>query len=255
MNWKIELTGDNSDLEELSKVFIEKDLSIVLENGQFILKSECFDSLSNHNEVETKVIELLKLVNAGAKLALDSKKVIDYESVFWVDENGARHAFLRTIEVTTLISTRISWKITRSDGIIETYNQANPLVNWMKIAKLDKSVRKAFDQINHDFNSWDAFCKIIEILEDDHFEHVRKQQKRVKEGKYRAEVNRLTGTANSYKAISLESRHARVFEPPENPMQFSEAKALIILILHEWLAHKEKELIDKKELISCEIID
>ena len=187
MNWEVVLTGDKSDLEELSKVFKDKDLSIVQENEQFILESEDFDVLSNYAE----------------ELALDSRKVIDYPAM--------------------------------------------PVVNWIKLAQRDKSVKKIFDQINHDFNSWDAFHKIIEILEDDQFEHVRKKQKGIKEGKYRSEVNGLTGTANSYKTISFESRHAREFEPPENPMHFSEAKSFIKLILHEWLAHKERELIFKKE--------
>ena len=38
MNWEVVLTGDKSDLEELSKVFKDKDLSIVQENEQFITR-------------------------------------------------------------------------------------------------------------------------------------------------------------------------------------------------------------------------
>jgi len=85
MNWEVVLTGDKSDLEELSKVFKDKDLSIVQENEQFILESEDFDVLSNYAE----------------ELALDSRKVIDYPAM--------------------------------------------PVVNWIKLAQRDKSVKKIFD--------------------------------------------------------------------------------------------------------------
>lgn len=47
MNWKIVLTGDKFDLENISKDLNEKHLSIVKENEQFILKSEEFRNDEN----------------------------------------------------------------------------------------------------------------------------------------------------------------------------------------------------------------
>jgi hypothetical protein len=88
MTWEIEITGDKSDLEELSKVLSEKDLSIVKENERFILKSENFDTLSDYGEVKTKVNELLNSVNAIAQISFDSREVIKYNHISQLDENG-----------------------------------------------------------------------------------------------------------------------------------------------------------------------
>ncbi|MDW5551691.1 hypothetical protein [Methanosarcina sp.] len=252
MVWEVQITGDKSDLKELSKVLINKDLSITKKNEYFVLRSEYLDVLSDYDEVETKVIELLKSVNACAKLALNSLKVIGYQSISWLDEKGNKKTFFKD---TCVIAVRCKSSICEisPDGIIEIYNQAMPVRNWIEIAQKDENVKKVFMQVSHDFNSWDAFYKIIEILEDDQFEPVRKKRKGIKEGKYRADIDRLTGTADSYKEISIESRHAREFEGSiNNPMQFSEAKSFVEMILLQWLAKKEQKLLHQKEYTSFE---
>ena len=42
MEWIIQLSGDSSDLEELSKVFTSPDLCIQKDGENFLLKSENF---------------------------------------------------------------------------------------------------------------------------------------------------------------------------------------------------------------------
>lgn len=194
---EIRIIGDKYDLMELSKIHKEKNLCIMQENDYFLLKSEDFEALSSREEVERKAIELLKNASACAILCLNSRKVIALESISWLNENGKRKEFLED-RCETYVREKTSIKSTYSHGTIEMYNQSAPTVNWMKIAQRDKEVKKAFDQINHDFNSWDAFHKIIEILEEDQFTHIRKGRKNVNDGKYRSIANKITGTANSF---------------------------------------------------------
>lgn len=230
MPWEIEITGDKSDLEELSKVFIGKNLSIAQENEHFILKSEEFEALFDHDEVETKAIELLRSVDACAKITLGSRKVIEHESISWLNENGSRKMFIKVKAFVGLVSCEANYKITHSDGTIETYNQAIAAVNWMKLAQRDNMVRKVLDQIHNDFNSWDSFYKIYEMLRDDKFEKITD-----KGSIYYKKADLLRRTANHY-------RHSNYALPP-NPMPLSEAKAFINIVLHDWLKDKENKLL------------
>lgn len=78
------------------------------------------------------------------------------------------------------------------------------------------------------------FFKVIEILQEDNFAPI------MRNGMYRAKADRLTETANSYKAILEEARHAKNSIPlPKNPMEFLEAKSFVKMILYEWLKQKE----------------
>lgn len=163
MNWEVEVTGDNSDLDELSKVLTDKDLSIVKRNEHFVLRSGYLDVLSDYDEVETKVTELLKSVNACAKLTLNSLKVIEYESISWLDEKGNKKEFFKDSIVTIVKCKDSIHQISPHYGVIEIYNQATPVRNWIKIAQNDQNVKKAFMQVSHNFNSWDAFYKILDF--------------------------------------------------------------------------------------------
>lgn len=66
-------------------------------------------------------------------------------------------------------------------------------------------------------------------------------------------MNRLNHTANSHKAIGVESRHHRDnIGQPDKSMTFSEGDALIRSILLEWLAQKEQELVDNNIKLEVE---
>lgn len=248
MTWEIEITGDKSDLENLSKMTKNEDLCIVQENEHFILKSKDFDVLSDHDEVKTKAIELLKLVSAYAKLVLDSRKAIELESIYWMNEKGNRKEFFEDTCVTYIIC-KDSFEITHSDGTVEAYNEEMPVVNCMKIAQRDNRVKKALNQINRDFNSWDSYYKIIEILEEDQFTPIRKKSKKINEGKYWQIANKITEIANSYPDILLEARHAKGEPKDKNfslhpTMTLSEAKKWIKIFLQEWLNEKEQTYLE-----------
>lgn len=232
MNWKIVLTGDKFDLENLSKDLKEKDLSIVQENEQFILKSEEFNSLSDYHEVKGKVIEILNSVNAVALIFLQSREKLNYK-ISQLTDDGVEIHFLES----HLAGCGRSYA--RPSGGSEMYN---PIRDCNKLAENDENVRDIFQLINHNFNSWVIWCKIIEILQNDDFKPIKKS------GHYFKEVNRLNHTANAYKATGVESRHhlVRISTPPEI-MTFMEGESLMREIIIQWLAQKEQKLINKAE--------
>jgi hypothetical protein len=53
------------------------------------------------------------------------------------------------------------------------------------------------------------------------------------------ELERFRHTANSYKILGAEARHARDrFDPPKNPMTFAEADRFVRKLIREWVVWK-----------------
>lgn len=233
MGWKVEITGDKSDLEELSKRLVDKDLSIVKEDTDFVLKSENLDILSNYKEVKSEIGKLLDIVNVIAQLTLDPREVIKYNNVFWLDET--KRIF---IESEIGMSTRVC---ICENSLSDRTSLCSSIKNWTKIEQDDNNVKDVFKLIVHSFNLV-SLCKIIEILQKDDFKPIKKG------GAYFKEVNRLNQSANSYKATGVESRHhLDRNEPPDSPMLLPEAKALMRTILCQWLVQKEQNRLNQKE--------
>ena len=236
MEWKIELTGNESILRTLSNVLSNDNLSVVEEGESYILICKQFNLISNHVDVKTEVEDLLKKINSSLKLLLNSSENIDYKGIYYVDINGDKQFFSKPLKVELTCRYDIELIITHPDGTTDVYDPAKKLVNWIKISSMDVCVEHVFDIINYDFNSWVALYKIIEVLEkEDKYPPVRRN------GKYYKELKRLKHTANSYQATKNGSRHAhKNTTPPENPMLLAEAISLIKIILNEWIDEKSK---------------
>jgi len=234
MEWIIQLSGDENDLNELSKVFTSPDLSIKKEKDGYLLRSTQFSECYSHEEVTKITSEILPLLSAGIKLSLDARKQLEVDGIIQIGEDNLRHYFL-TVSCGIGLRCLVNGEITHIDGTREDFHQADPIPNWIKIAQKDTKVAKAFNFICADFNSWYNLYKILEVIEEDQFKPI------MRGGRYKKMADNFTHTANSYKITGLDARHAKESQkPPKNPMSLSEAKSFIKMLLHEWLKEKEK---------------
>jgi hypothetical protein len=236
MEWIVELSGDTSDLDELSKVFTTPDLCIQKDGEKFLLKSENFRSCASPDDVKKISSEILQNLTAGIKLSLDARKKLDIDSILQVGDDGSKHYFIES-SITASSRCSASGEIIHQDGTKEEFHQADPIPKWIKIAHNDAKVAKAFSLICADFNSWYTLYKILEVLEEDHFKPI------MRGGRYKKIADNFTHTADCYKTTGLDARHAKEIKtPPKNPMSLSEAKSFIKMLLHEWLKEKEMRL-------------
>jgi len=60
MEWVLVLNGDNTDLELLSKYFNSKDLNIIKENSQFIIRSSYLKTNNINSKNECVDINMAK---------------------------------------------------------------------------------------------------------------------------------------------------------------------------------------------------
>lgn len=231
MGWIISLSGDEMDLNELSKSLNTDDLSIYKLDGTYYLKSNKIIKGSNeYNEIDKIVCELVELVNGTAKLALGTKNVINNYDIYYQKEDGSELVFA-SANITCTARLRINLQVVNADGTVETCNPADLVPNWLDLCNKDELIYKVFKLISHDTESWVGLYKIYEVISKDlindfHFS-VPKEN-----------LRRFTQTANSYKAVGMEARHALDYEPTSIPMKITEARALIYLMVNEWIRAK-----------------
>lgn len=234
MHWIIELIGDNFDLDYLSKITKDQELSIVQENGIFILKSTEFINLSDYEEVKSRLNELLNSLNAIVKFTLDSQNILSYK-ISKIDENGVKILFVES----HCVGIGRSFALLSINGILIH----PPVEEWIKLASMDPIVKRVFTQINHNgFNSWIALYNVIEILQQGKYEHIGRN------GKYGKIAGAICQKAESYQELKENARHpGRDYKGPTLNIEFPEAKDHVKKFIIDWLAQKQLELLDKNE--------
>ena len=233
MGWFVQITGDNLDLEKLSKSLNSPELSIIQEGPDFILKSTHFDFLKDADHVRNMAIEIISLINGAASLVLGMRKPLAVDCVVNVDDDGARQFFV-CCSLGIRLEVSASASVIAADGTVQKEpHQADPIPDWIAIALCDTNVAKVLRLFGAGNHNWVSLYRIYDVIKGDVGDIAKK------EWATKNEIKRFTHTANSPDAIGDDSRHgAGNRPPPEKPMQLSDAKSLFKTIIHEWLRSK-----------------
>ncbi len=234
MEWFVRITGENSDLEELSKSLNSPELCVIQEGPDFILKSTDFDFLKDADGVRNRAIEIMPLINGAARLVLGMRKPLAVDCVVNVNDDGTRQFFV-CCSLGISLRDRASISVVAADGTVqdrEEPHQADPIPGWIAIARHDTNVAKVlrlFGAGNHD---WVSLYRIYEVIVND-VGNIAEKGWTTKN-----EIERFKHTANSPGAIGDDARHGTEIPPPKNPMLPSEAKSFVETIIHNWLRSK-----------------
>jgi len=234
MEWVVELEGNEFDLNELSKSFEQGNIFIEKKAKKCVLKSIYFDTLIDHCQVEKKAEELIVMIRGALSLTLGSDSSVRISQIIQYNDEGPNRIFQACEEIVDRPRDSLTIQIRDTDGVItEEINQADPIPNWLDLAVQNDRVAKALRLMATEGNSWSGLYKIFEVIESDVGDIGKKHWVTKKA------ANRFTQTANSAKAIGDVARHGHdKFDPPKNPMTFSEAKSLVHLLLNSWLMSK-----------------
>jgi len=235
MKWVAQLSGDKSDLKELSKSLKDDELRVVEQTGQYFLESEKFNGLATYKEVTSVATEILSLLTGSIKLVLGGRTPIKIASIIRICKNGRRDLF-GTSFVTVNTSIRTTSEIRGSNGTIKMSNQADEVLKLVKLGISDKKVAKALRLFGTNKHDWVSLYRLYEVIEEDIgvIEKISRKKWATKKS-----INRFKQTANSPTAIGDASRHGKENTlAPSNPMKLSKAECLIEFILHNWLRSK-----------------
>jgi hypothetical protein len=236
MEWLVQLTGENYDLEELSKSLKAPELTIDQEEGGYVLRSADLNNLNDADVVRQKASEILSLINGGARLTQGMRKPLEIAHVILVKDNGSRQIFVNLTEGIILRDSVIVVAVGEG-GILQEVRQSDVIPRWVLAARHDENTGKVLRFFGSGRHDWVTLYKIYEVIRDD----VGGIAKIEKNGwATEKAIKRFTQTANSPGAIGGNARHGtdRGTIRPKNPMSLSEAKSLIEGLAHSWLRSK-----------------
>jgi hypothetical protein len=235
MKWEVQINGDALDLKELSKSLVDDDLRVREQNGQYFLESNRFENLTKSEDVSSLSDDILKVLTGAVRLSLGGRTPLHVANTARVRPDGGRDVFV-TVSDTIHFRDTISIEITRSDGTKEVIHPAHSVPGWIKLGLTDQNVVKALRLLGTDEHTWVSLYRLFEVIEDD----VGGLDKIATSGwATKISIKRFKHTANSPGAVGDASRHGKESTtPPADPMDLSEARALVEVILHNWLRSK-----------------
>jgi hypothetical protein len=234
MIWFVALKGDDSDLEDLSKVLTLPELTICKEDDTgFVLKSTDFEKLEKADEVYKRASEIVELINGESKIALGSNKVLTTGLIFNIDDYGKKQPYNLGRLNATLPMPRLDMTFKMPDGRLIEINQAAPMREWYEIAKKDMIAEKVLRQLAKGDLDWNKLNIILEDVQGDVGSDIYQWADE-------KEVERFTQTVQ-------DKRHGgsglNNWQPHKNPISFEESKSLIMHIVENWLNEKVKKMV------------
>ena len=235
MKWEIQLSGDAQDLKDLVNSLRGDDLRIFERDGQYLLESSRFDDLSTSEAVRSLASDVLAVLSGAVRLSLGGRTPLTVANVAMVGPDGRRQVFILVSDTFYLRATA-EVVIMGDNGAVEVHRPADEVPDWVRLALADHKVAKAMRLFGSREHDWVSLYRLYEVIEED----VGGINSIARHGwATRSSIRRFKHTANSPSATGDVSRHGREpADPPRDLMALSEARALVEVLLHNWLRWK-----------------
>lgn len=238
MKWKVRLTGNESGLETLAESFID-DPEVFKEDDDFFLWSSRFKGLDKAGEVRNTAEEIVRTIrNLGAK---DSLRTEDLQAahVHEIRDDGTEHVTVQAEDATVRVGVGPTRVITTDEkGNKMVHRPADRTYELTQLAAGDEKTRELVSLLDKGDN-WVNLYRIYEFIQA----NIDGDKNIVERGWWSSsEKDRFKQTANSRDAIGDDARHGQNRIPaPDDPMNYSEAKALIDSLGRSWLEHRKSQ--------------
>lgn len=225
--WLVQLTGEEFELETVTRLFNLPELCIKKEGRDYFLQSEDFRPLSDAHDVYKCAQKMLPFINGAARLHAVCFRQIGIDVIVQLNEDGTRSSkgFLTaTIEVRSSVELNTRTSPTQPTNVEE----------WVGLTNTDQKAAKALRLLGTREQSWAELYKLYEIVYSDVGNKVFENSWAT-----RNKIRLFTHTANSAGAVGDDARHAKEDSaPPPSPMALLEAQTLIRRLVMRWLRSK-----------------
>lgn len=216
--WRVELSGQQFDLQELAALTATSDPRVVQEDGVYLLEASAFDSLGAAEDVYFEAVNLVPVMRGAARLANLQTREITIRRVSGRDEGGEPF-HLNTLSVAASAVIRIDWTEDDRQLIASAVSQAHRFPH----------VRRVLELLQLDFN-WFIARKAYEIALDDL-------------GGQRGQLARVCGIADAelarfYEWTSREVHGGSKEAPRSAKLEWEEAQQFFRSIIKGWLQYK-----------------
>ncbi|MGH7884840.1 MAG: hypothetical protein ACRD94_08670, partial [Nitrosopumilaceae archaeon] len=143
MKWLVQITGDDFDLNELSKSLKDPELNLIKKDNQYYLKSIQFYQLKEASEVKDKAEEIMNIINGVSRLVIGTRNSFKVGSIVRINDDGTQTALVSFSDVAIGRDSFSATKIS-NDGSVETVNPADSVPGFFNIAQNSNSVATVF---------------------------------------------------------------------------------------------------------------
>lgn len=226
------ISGDDHDVDYIVKhlsaagIPIEKD-----KDGYLILSRE-----GDTEEALEELQDSIALLSGMCCLELDSRTPLRLNHYATVGADGSQVVH---VAVTDEVHARdfIDIEVESDEGSTSVAFPGDRLADLFELATTNQTVGKVLKFLADADYSWVNLYRVYETVRAD----IGGEKELISRGWFsKKTISSFCHTANSFSAIGREARHgAEPQEPPRHPMTHGEAKALVILLVYEWLEEKK----------------
>lgn len=234
MTWSVDLRGDPFDLDEWVKWLEGSEFTVSAHCGTYRLTSGRFEDLEDPDRVKCVAEELMEIGNGLGRLFWSEYRPVAVGNVRFTDEGGAEKVFLTGREVSRSRD-KVSAEVISSDGTVQSDPSVGAIARLLPLTRDSEPVRRALLFLARRDLRWNDLYRAWEVVReavgDDRFS---------RGWITRRADNRFKRTANSFTILGLESRHGHMrHAPPEDPLGFVEAKALVLRLVLLWVMYAD----------------
>ncbi|MDD5509672.1 MAG: hypothetical protein PHI12_02495 [Dehalococcoidales bacterium] len=230
MEWRVQLSGDKSDLEELAKSLNSDELKIWEDDGKFILSSSDFDSLNESQDVRDNAEIKLNYINGCAKLKQSFQQPITIDGVESLSQDGKRSVYISVPPASIVVRTHNPTVLI--NGREEGAYIYDELGRYVLIAKKDNNVAEVFNCLKEEDDPRTLF-NIFEIIRSD-----VGGEENIRDNGW-ASLNKIRLFRQTVNFAGEKARHrGGKHPPPKNPMSLAETKTFIHNLVKCWLDSK-----------------
>jgi hypothetical protein len=233
--WKVQLTGDELDLEELPVLFASGDPTIIKDGHAYYLVSSAFERLNDADDVRRAATEFIEIINGLSRTIQPEYQPSAVDTVVREGEDGPKQ-ILAFSSAKVTARAKLKFRVTRGNGTQDPDPNEGRLTGQFLVARQYEPIQRALAFVNRKELTWNDLYRAAEVVQED----VGGQMYNM--GWISEKVfSRFTGTANSFSVLGRDARHGRDrTQPPPNPMPFEEARALVFRLLAQWIESKSK---------------
>jgi hypothetical protein len=231
MTWSVDLKGHGFDLDEWVKWLDGSKFTVSVHSGAYRLTSTLFEDLEDPNEVKCAAEELIEFGNGLGRLLWSEYQPVAVGNVQFTEEDGSEKVFLTGRDVGRARD-KASADVVSSDGTLESDPSVGAIARLLPLAFDSEPIRRALLFVGREELRWNDLYRAWEVVCED------VGDKRFSRGWIsRRADKRFKWTANSFTVLGLEARHGERRHPPKDPLEFCEAKALVLELVRQWVKH------------------
>jgi hypothetical protein len=235
--WLVQLEGEHSDLEEFPHCFPDGDVYAIEENNSVYLVGSAFEkfSVSEDGHVHEAALQAVDELSAVIKLLWSSFQRPQVGDVFLEDASGKRQKFVYLAgSVTARSKVRGTLTVSGAGQNRKFPTQAQTLLSGLRT---NVHLRTAMSLWADPLRTWPRLYRVLEEIEG----YLGQPVEKVKLCSHH-QRERFTRSANAAEISGKDARHALgKFEPPQNPMNLSEATTFIGGLLQVVLRQATKQ--------------